>query len=232
MKRLLFMKDNLSKFQQKIGYQFKDESLLKQALTHRSIGKMNNERLEFVGDAFLSGIIADVLYQCYPNEDEGYLSRFRSYLVKGDRLAEIATSYQLGQYLKLGAGELKSGGRSRVSILAGALEAVFAAIYYDGGFFALQSVIHNIYLPLIKEGMLLDDLHDFKTKLQERLQAVPLPLPEYHLERIEGSEHNQKFYVRCHVKSTLETFLGIGSSRRRAEQAAAREALARLFISN
>ena len=216
------MQNNLQKLCRRLDYKFKNEDFLKQALTHCSAGKLNNERLEFLGDSILSFVIANVLYEKFPDQSEGQLSRLRAHLVKGDTLAEIALEIGLGDYLFLGQGELKSGGFRRTSILADALEALFAAIYLDGGLVMAQEAILHLYRAKLNDKCLNFSLKDSKTQLQEFLQAEKLALPEYNLTQVDGEEHNQTFFVICEVpKLKLKTY-GQGSNRRKAEQQAAR----------
>lgn len=205
-----------------LGYQFKSQRLAKQALTHRSAGIANNERFEFLGDSILSFVIAHELFIRYPDRSEGELSRLRSFLVKGDTLADIAKEITLGDYLYLGQGELKSGGFRRASILADALEAIFAAIYMDGGLEPVQQVILTLYSSRLEGENLTNSLKDAKTQLQEYLQSTKLPLPLYQLTQITGNEHDQIFHVSCEVKGISKTTTGQASTRRKAEQIAAK----------
>lgn len=205
-----------------MGYEFKNMSLLKQALTHCSVGNVNNERFEFLGDSILSFVIANALFERFVNESEGQLSRLRSFLVKGDMLAEIAFELQLGDYLYLGQGELKSGGFRRASILADALEAIIAAVFFDGGIHASQELILRLYKERLDDDGLRENLKDSKTQLQEFLQALKKPLPEYSLTKVEGEEHDQQFYITCTVKNIDKETFGKGPTRRKAEQTAAK----------
>jgi ribonuclease-3 len=213
-----------------LGYQFNKPEWLTAALTHRSVGTANNERLEFLGDALLSFIVAETLFERFTNASEGELTRCRASLVKKDTLAEIAQDLKLGNYLHLGGGELKSGGYRRASILADALEAVLGAIFLDAGLDACRQVIlHLLTDRLIK----LSPKHidkDAKTRLQEYLQAKQLPLPEYRVLAIEGAPHEQRFEVECVVQILDTPSYGLGESRRRAEQEAATQALIALKI--
>lgn len=195
--------------------------MLKRALSHCSVGNDNNERLEFLGDSILSFVIANALFELFPQESEGQLSRLRAFLVKGQTLAEIAMEMQLGDFLYLGQGELKTGGFRRESILADALEAVIAAIYLDGGFEQSKLFILQIYSSRLDDKNLKDTLKDAKTQLQEFLQAKKKPLPEYTLTKVEGEEHNQTFYVVCKVPGVDFEAHGSGVNRRKAEQEAA-----------
>lgn len=211
-----------------IDYRFKDESLLEVALTHRSRGTTNNERLEFLGDAILNFVVADRLFKLKPGASEGDLSRLRSRVVRGDTLANLAAGLKLGDQLLLGEGELKSGGYRRHSILADALEAVLGAIYVDGGFSACAEVIREICDPVIASLPEAELLKDPKTRLQEWVQARSRPLPEYRLIAEVGAEHAKKFTVHCILPDSSDVAEAIGDSRRKAEQAAAAEMLDQL----
>ena len=215
---------NLSSIHQKLGYELKTPELLRQALTHRSRGMPNNERLEFLGDSLLNCAIAIKLYQLYPHLAEGDLSRIRAYLVKEPTLSEIALSLDLGNFLILGEGELKSGGFRRPSILADCLEAIFGAIYLDSGFDQAFKVIEKLYAPLLDtlDPKMLDK--DPKTLLQEYLQGRKMALPQYVLQATLGEAHNQRFQVECVVAELDVRSLGEGHSRRSAEQNAAQNA--------
>jgi ribonuclease-3 len=207
-----------------LGYQFNDPALLRQALTHRSHSAPHNERLEFLGDAVLNCAVAALLYERFPRLPEGDLSRLRANLVNQDTLSRIAVSMELGAQLRLGEGELKSGGVRRPSILADALEAVVGAIFLDGGFDRAAEAIHTIYAPLLQE---LDPSalgKDPKTLLQEHLQGRRLPLPQYNVVSVRGEAHEQQFQVECVVPDLDIRSVGEGSSRRSAEQSAARRA--------
>lgn len=212
-----------------LHYEFKNIAFLKQALTHSSAGQANNERYEFLGDAILGFVIADTLFKKFPEKTEGQLSRLRSFLVKGEKLAEIATEIKLGDYLFLGQGELKSGGFRRASILADALEAVIAAIFLDGGMEASKKVILKLYRLQLESTNLHNNLKDPKTQLQEYLQARKKALPEYSLVKTEGEEHEQIFYISCKVQEISLQPIGIGSTRRKAEQDAAEKLLNQLL---
>lgn len=209
-----------------IGYQFSDWRLAEIALTHRSVGSANNERFEFLGDAILGFVIADELYQHFKGADEGQLSRLRAELVKGESLAEVARKLDLGAYLSLGTGELRSGGQSRSSILADALEAIFAAIYIDGGYEASRQIILSLFQEKLDQLSLDSQQKDPKTRLQEHLQAHKLGLPSYSVVSISGEQHEQLFQVNCSIINLKQACDGHGSSRRRAEQDAANNMLA------
>ena len=207
----------------RLAYEFSDPTLLNSALTHRSAGSENNERLEFLGDAVLGYVIADELYQRFPEADEGELSRRRASLVKGDTLADIARSLELGDYLHLGPGELKSGGFRRDSILADALEAIIGAICLDSDVGQARTVVGRLFGDHLVSLISKAPLKDPKTRLQEYLQARKLPLPDYQVLQAEGEQHAQTFTVSCEVGDTVVQ--GVGASRRKAEQAAAAEAI-------
>lgn len=213
---------------QALNYQFNDLELLKTALTHRSASSQNNERLEFLGDALLSHIIAEALFQRFPQAREGDLTRFRSGLVKGDTLAEIAKQLDLGGLLILGGGELKSGGWRRKSILADAMEAIIGAIYLDGGMEACKTFVLNLFQARLEQLSLKKVQKDPKTLLQEYLQARQQELPEYRVLSVEGDPHEQHFAVECLVRGLKKPTKGDGDSRRYAEQMAASQALALL----
>ncbi|MGN6313708.1 MAG: ribonuclease III [Rhodanobacteraceae bacterium] len=208
----------------KLGYGFRDGQLLRLALTHRSAGRPNNERLEFLGDALVNLVVAEMLYEAHPRADEGELSRLRAHLVSGPALAERARGIGLGDDLLLGPGELKSGGFRRDSILADAFEALIAAVYLDGGFDACRALLREMFAEAVSLGE--PAQKDAKTRLQEWLQAQGYPLPHYELLATHGEEHARTFDVAC-VLSEPEParFEGSGSSRRAAEQVAAESAL-------
>ena len=204
-----------------LGYECRDPALLEAALTHRSAGGSHNERLEFLGDAVLNCVIAQLVFREFAAADEGDLSRFRASLVSGEALAVIAAEIDLGGQLRLGSGELKSGGFRRKSILADALEALFGAVYLDGGFDAAAGVIERLFIRRLDRLPSAAELKDPKTRLQEALQAQGLPLPSYSVESISGEAHNQLFQVLCSVPTLGLKVSASGPSRRRAEQAAA-----------
>lgn len=222
------MPNNTDRLCRRLGYEFKNAQFLKQALTHCSVGAANNERFEFLGDAALSFVIANALFQKFPEQTEGDLSRLRAYLVRGEMLAKIATEIELGDYLHLGQGELKTGGFRRASILSDALEAVFAAVFFDGGFDKVQEVILNVYESRLSDPELYQNLKDSKTQLQEYLQAKKYSLPEYSLDSIEGEEHEQIFHVSCRVSSLKLIATGQADNRRKAEQHAALQMIHKL----
>lgn len=222
------MSEAQDKLYRRIGYRFSDPHLLQTALTHRSRGSCNNERLEFLGDAVLSVIIAEALYERFPEADEGALSRLRAGLVRGETLAAKARSVDLGEALLLGPGELKSGGFRRDSILAGALEAIIGAVYIEGGLSAARNLILSMFSDELKRVSLKRVGKDAKTRLQEYLQARHLPLPVYRVLNVEGRDHAQLFRVRCAVDGLTDPVDGVGGSRRKAEQDAAAKVLERL----
>ena len=211
-----------------IGYTFKDVKLLHLALTHRSFNKQHNERLEFLGDAVLGMIIAQQLFKQFPEQSEGNLTRLRASLVNGVTLAEIAREINLGLQIKLGSGELKSGGRKRDSILADAFEALIGAVYLDSDFASVQKMVINLFNERIKKIDPSIQTKDSKTQLQEFLQSRKLPLPEYSIEEITGKDHAQTFTVSCSVATLEQRCVSKGPSRRVAEQRAARLVLEKI----
>lgn len=219
---------SLSTIQTRLGYQFQDISLLSLALTHRSASEKHNQRLEFLGDAVLGFVVAQYLYEKFVDAPEGSLSQARAALVNRETLASVARELSVGSHLSLGAGERKSGGRERDSILCDAVEAILGAVYLDGGQKACQQCI----LELLAErlGALNDvtNIRDAKTRLQEMMQGRGLALPSYQVVEITGEEHQQLFSIACYVALlTLPTY-GTGRSRRLAEQHAAQQALTML----
>lgn len=215
---------NVATIEQGIGYVFQSRDVLAQALTHRSFGATHNERLEFLGDSVLNCVIAQALYERFAAVREGDLSRLRANLVRQETLAEIAQRLDLGGQLRLGEGELKSGGFRRPSILADALEALFGAVFLDGGFENARQAILVLYEPFLAN---LDPLHsgkDAKTALQEFLQGRRLALPQYQLRATHGEAHAQEFEVECLIPELGIATTGRGPSRRAAEQEAARRA--------
>ncbi len=220
--------DTLAWAHRVFGHAFADPALCRAALTHRSAGAAHNERLEFLGDAILDCSVARLLYDAHPREDEGALSRLRATLVNGETLAQVAAELRLGDHLRLGGGELKSGGFRRASILADALEAMLGAIYLDAGFEAAAAAVARIIGPRLAQLPAAHALKDSKTRLQEVLQGRGLPLPVYTLTAVGGDPHAQSFTVNCEVPVFQVSAVGEGVSRRRAEQAAAERALAML----
>lgn len=211
-----------------LGHSFSDQTLLRTALTHRSFGVPNNERLEFLGDGILDCTIAAALFNRFPDLPEGDLSRLRANLVNQDALHQLALGLNIGDALRLGEGELKSGGALRPSILADALEALFGAIYLDAGFLVAQAVIDKLYSPLLANLKPGEFQKDAKTRLQEWLQGRKKPLPHYQLLEATGAAHEQRFEVSCEIESPALRTIGHGSSRRIAEQVAADKALKEL----
>jgi ribonuclease-3 len=212
-----------------IPYQFSDRGLLEQALTHRSLERKNNERLEFLGDSILNFVVSARLYELNPAHDEGDLSRLRARVVRGETLAKIAAGLDLGRYLRLGEGELKSGGYKRKSILADALEAIYGAIYLDGGFEPCADVILKHCGAVIAALPDAQELKDPKTRLQEWLQGHGHELPTYTLISEEGLQHKKRFRVRCSAAAETVAVSGEGRSRQKAEQAAAEAALRQIL---
>lgn len=212
----------------RLNYQFNEPDLLTTALTHRSAGRNHYERLEFLGDAILNLIITDDLFKRFENASEGKLSRLRSTLVKGDTLSILAKELELGDYLILGSGELKSGGFRRNSILADVFESIIGAIYLDGGYDAAQSFVLERFAQLLEQADISKNLKDPKTRLQEFLQARGNELPSYDVISTSGKAHNQTFSVSCKISMFDDTTEGVGNSRRKAEQAAAEQMLKRL----
>lgn len=213
--------------QHKLGYTFKNPALLRQALTHRSHGHLNNERLEFLGDSVLNCVVSQLLFERFAKIDEGDLSRLRANLVKQQSLYEIAQRLDLSSSLLLGDGELKSGGFRRPSILGDTLEAVIGGIFLDGGFLSAQAVISALYAPVLKSVDPKTLGKDAKTLLQEHLQGRKISLPVYSVVATHGAAHNQLFEVECSIPKLEVQVLGSGGSRRAAEQAAAKLALER-----
>lgn len=219
------MIDLLAKLSKKIGYQFKDKNLLVQALTHRSAKGPHNERLEFLGDSILGFVIAEKLYEQFPKCNEGDLSRMRATLVRGETLVELAAEFNVSEHLILGPGELKSGGHRRNSILEDAVESIIGAVYLEAGMDTAKSLILAWYqtrLATLQPGQ---SQKDAKTQLQEYQQSRQFDLPDYQVDEIKGKDHNQIFLVICHINEPQLTTKGKGSSRRKAEQEAARSML-------
>ena len=218
---------DLSILMKRIEYCFKDEALLLNALTHRSVGQHNNERLEFLGDAILGMVIADELFHRFPKCAEGEMSRLRASLVKGATLSELARDLSLGDYLKLGPGELKSGGFRRASILADAFEAILAAVYLDSDLETCRDLILRQLATRLDKASPETIGKDPKTQLQEYMQSRHLPLPSYDVTNVSGKAHAQTFTVECKVEDG-DIVTAVGSSRRKAEQAAASKLLDQL----
>jgi ribonuclease III len=212
----------------RLGYRFRDPALLEAALTHRSASRTNYERLEFLGDAVLNFVVARLAYDVFPEAPEGDLSRYRAALVSAPSLAGIAGALDLGDQLRLGGGELKSGGFRRDSILADCLEAIIGAVYLDGGMEAATAVVGKLLGARLRDLPAAETLKDPKTRLQEELQARGLALPRYALEQVGGEPHEQWFVASCEATDLNIRATGQGSSRRRAEQEAAQGVLAAL----
>lgn len=215
------MKSSLGPLVKRLGHAFEHPELLELALSHRSLCGEHNERLEFLGDAVLGMVIAEALYLRFAKADEGQLSRLRSSLVKRDTLAALARTLDIGSLLRMGAGELNAGGQSRSSTLADAMEAIIGAIYLDAGFEAVKAFVLRLYAAQLEQLDPRQADKDPKTRLQERMQAATRPLPEYEVESISGQQHEQIFILNCLLPDVGQKTQGQGSSRRRAEQAAA-----------
>ena len=226
------MSYSLSRLERQLGYTFQDQALLTLALTHRSFAGRNNERLEFLGDAILNFVAGEALYQRFPQAREGQLSRLRARLVKGETLAILARGFELGEYLRLGSGELKSGGFRRESILADALEALIGAIYLDAGMDMARERVVAWLTQELDSLTLVDTNKDPKTRLQEFLQSRGSELPCYEVVDIQGEPHCRTFFVQCAVDLLKEKTQGHGASRRIAEQIAAAAALVALGVEN
>ncbi|MBN2646733.1 MAG: ribonuclease III [Thiotrichales bacterium] len=216
----------LNMLAKKLGYDYQDVTLLQRALTHRSVGARNNERLEFLGDSLVNYIIADALFHQFTKLAEGDMSRVRAHLVKGDTLAVIGREYQLSDYLVLGPGELKSGGFRRDSILADAVEAIIASVYEDGGLEPCRALVHRLYERRLQDLDPKKVGKDPKTRLQEMLQSLNEALPEYSIISVNGAAHAQAFTISCYVEKLKTKFEATDSSRRKAEQKAAEIAIA------
>lgn len=221
------MNQDLQRLCNRLGYQFQDEALLLLALTHRSASRRhNNERLEFLGDALLGRFISESLYRRFDHASEGQLTRMRASLVRGQTLAEVAAELRVGEALRLGSGEMKSGGHRRESILADAVEALIGAIYLEGGNSACQTVIDQWFASRMENLSPESMDKDAKTRLQEWLQARQFQVPDYVVTGITGQPPHQRFDISCHISLSETPFAGQGSSRRKAEQQSARKALA------
>ncbi len=221
-------KSNFAKLCKTLGYDFRDETRLSLALSHRSVGAANNERLEFLGDSLLNTFIAEALFEQFPTAKEGDLSALRASLVKGETLAELAKEFQLGEYLQLGEGERKSGGHRRASILADAVEAIVAAIYLDSDFLSCRAQVLRWFATRLKKATMKIENKDPKSLLQEWLQGRGQALPEYNVIATEGAAHEQEFTVACLVASLPEPITAKGRNRRLAEKKAAELALEQL----
>ena len=219
------MTEPLSQLVNKLNYRFKNTELLELALTHRSADSVNNERLEYLGDAVLGFVVAEILYQKFSAGPEGFLTRKRASLVKKETLADRARFLNLGDFIQLGPGEKKSGGWRRDSILSNTLEAIIGAIYLDGGFEKCRDFIIQLYTELIENISLEDSGKDSKTGLQEYLQGRKLELPSYKVVAEEGEAHQRTFTVLCEIKGIEQIIKATGKSKRAAEQSAAQKAL-------
>ena len=226
------MSVSLSRLERQLGYTFKDQELMVLALTHRSFAGRNNERLEFLGDAILNFAAGEALFNRFPLAREGQLSRLRARLVKGETLAVLARGFDLGEYLRLGSGELKSGGFRRESILADALEALIGAIYLDAGMEVAKERVMAWLASEIDSLTLVDTNKDPKTRLQEFLQSRAVELPRYEVVDIQGEPHCRTFFVQCEIALLTDKTQGQGASRRIAEQVAAAAALVALGVEN
>lgn len=219
------VKPNLKTLQKNLNYQFNDIQILKKALTHRSASAKHNERLEYLGDAILGSIIAHQLFSQFSNADEGQLSRLRSVLVKEKALFEIAQSINLGDFLFLGGGELKSGGYRRASILSDTVEAIIGAIFLDSDYTKCKTFVLQLYAEKLNSLSLDMAQKDPKTRLQEWLQARNVDIPDYQVIRSSGLDHNKIYWVKCSVNHQNLSSEGEGASRRKAEQDAAAKIL-------
>jgi len=219
------MVNKLENLQKSLAYQFSNSDLALRALTHRSANAVHNERLEFLGDSLLGSIVAEMLFTLKPQATEGELSRMRSALVNKNALAAAARSLEIGEYLQLGTGEANSGGRDRGSILANTVEALIAAIYLDGGMKPCTTFVKKISESKLAIYLAETEQKDAKTRLQEFLQAQGKNLPNYEVVDISGAAHEQVFHVRCRLESLGAEYTGSGTSKREAEQQAAKEIL-------
>jgi ribonuclease-3 len=217
--------EGLAELERRLGHTFAHAEHARQALTHRSFGTPHNERLEYLGDSLLNCSVATLLYERFPKLTEGDLSRLRAALVNQSSLSEVALTLGLGDLLRLGEGELKSGGFRRPSILADAVEALLGAVYLDAGFEAVRSVVHKLLGERLERAQGVPVDKDPKTALQELLQGRKLPLPRYLVQKTEGEAHEQTFIVECRVDELGVVASGQGASRRAAEQAAAQAVL-------
>ncbi|QCI25973.1 ribonuclease III [Buchnera aphidicola] len=220
----------IQKLQKIIGYSFKNKKILKRALTHCSAGNQHNERLEFLGDSILNFVISHALYKNFPDINEGDMSRMRAKLVRGKTLSKIANEFQLGRYLTLGPGEIKSGGAQRKSILANAIEALIGGIFLDSNILTINKLILLWYASRLNKINPKNTKKDAKTRLQEYLQSKNFSLPEYIIIQVYGETHNQLFTIQCNILNMKYSVIGFGSSKRKAEKNAALAALITLGI--
>ena len=219
--------NELARLYKCIGYQFNDESFVEEALAHRSYSSTNYERLEYLGDSLLNFVIADEIHEKFPELDEGALSRLRASLVRGTTLASIARELELGEYLRMGKGELRSGGFNRDSILADLVESIIGAVYRDSNFETARALVLRLFEKRLHNPTPAEELKDPKTRLQELLQGRGLERPVYNVVKTEGKSHQLEFTVTCTIASHDVTVLSVASSRRKAEQAAAADVLNR-----
>ena len=226
------MSQSLSRLERRLGHTFQNQELMLLALTHRSFAGRNNERLEFLGDAILNFVAGEALFERFPQAREGQLSRLRARLVKGETLAVLARGFELGEYLRLGSGELKSGGFRRESILADALEALIGAIYLDAGMDVARARVLDWLTNELDGLTLVDTNKDPKTRLQEFLQSRAVELPRYEVVDLQGEPHCRTFFVQCEIALLTDKTQGQGASRRIAEQVAAAAALVALGVEN
>jgi len=217
----------LARLYKRIGYQFNDESLVEEALAHRSYSSTNYERLEYLGDSLLNFVIADEIHAKFPELDEGALSRLRASLVRGTTLASIARELELGEFLRMGTGELRSGGFNRDSTLADLLESIIGAVYRDSEFDTARALVLTLFEKRLQNTLPPEELKDPKTRLQELLQGRGLDRPVYSVVKTEGKSHQLEFTVTCAIASHNVKVFSVASSRRKAEQAAAADVLSR-----
>ncbi len=222
------MTGNVRQLQERLNYRFTDESVLMLALSHRSCGSHNNERLEFLGDAILGLSVTDILYRKFPKAREGELSRMRSQIVRAESLAGVAKQLELGSELLLGPGEMKSGGHRRDSILGDTVEALIGAVYVDTGLAAAQSCIALWFEELLAAASEADSIRDAKTSLQEWLQKRGKPVPDYTLVNTGGEAHSRLFTVSCKIAAVEKEISAVASSVRKAEQMVAAQLLIEL----
>ncbi|UTA46283.1 ribonuclease III [Simiduia sp. 21SJ11W-1] len=219
---------DFTRLERQLGYVFEQPKLLQLALSHRSVGQPNNERLEFLGDSILNFVVAEQLFEAFPEAREGQLTRLRANLVKGETLASIANELSLGEYVRLGDGERKSGGHTRASILADLVEAIIGAVYKESGLASAKALIVRLVGERIRAITLEDQHKDSKSALQEYLQSRQQPLPDYVLEEVDGEGHAQRFTVKCVVAGLKDAPMATDTSRKKAEKKAASLALSAL----
>ncbi|MDA8786725.1 ribonuclease III [Porticoccaceae bacterium] len=222
------MASNVRQLEERLQYQFRDPELLSLALSHRSCGSSNNERLEFLGDSILGVTVTDFLYHQFPQAREGDLSRMRSQIVRAESLAQVAKKLQLGPELSLGPGEMKSGGQRRDSILGDTVEALIGAVYLDTGIDAARGAVNNWFKELLAAASDAQPVKDAKTALQEWLQQRSKPVPQYELVNTGGEAHSRLFTVSCKIDQVNKTISATASSRRKAEQLVAEQLLSEL----